>query len=163
MDLFWHDTWQNTALCLCSNKFSGETASAFSRIQKNDHIEIMRPDQLDQLTLKKIKKTDHLLLIDALLGLGQQGEVRSDLSGGVDLFNSMRGNKISVDVPTGVDPTSGDHGAFVCEADLTLTLYDKKPGLMGVKKVVVVPLGFAPEAVEKYKREVSRRGPIKGL
>jgi len=142
------------------SKFTGEASSAFSRIQGNDHIEILRPHQLDTHTVQKIKTTDHLLVIDALLGTGITGEMDMPYTGAIDLFNSMRGNKVSVDIPSGVDPETGQHATFVCKPDLVLTLYDKKHGLMGVKNVVIVPLQFAPEAIEKVRQEQGKRGPF---
>lgn len=142
-------------------KFSGETASAYARIAGNDHIEILKPSQLDEYTLKKIKKTDHLLLIDALFGIGLKGDMRPEYSIAVDQFNSFRGYKVSLDIPSGVNADTGEHSTFVCKPDLTLTLYDKKPGLMGLKHVQVVPLAFAPEAIQRYEQELAKQGPLR--
>jgi len=141
-------------------KFKGETAAAFSKLQNNDHIEILRADDLDAHTIQKIKRTDHLLLIDALFGTGIKGDMAMPYTTAVDLFNAMPGYKISIDVPSGVDPTTGRQSPFTCKPDLTLTFYDKKPGLMGMKNVVVIPLEFAPEAVERVKQEMSKRRPL---
>jgi len=144
-----------------SSKFTGATASAFAKIANNDHIDIFRPNQLDDHTIKKIRKTDHLLLIDALFGIGLKGEIRNRFTEAVDLFNSFTGYKVSIDIPSGIDASSGEVGSFFCKPDLTLTFYDKKPGLMGLKRVVVVPLAFAPEAVSRYNQEQTRRNPLK--
>ena len=146
-----------------SQKFSGETSSAFSKIQNNQHIEILRPSQLDRHTLAKIKKTDHLLLIDALLGIEESNIATPAISEGIDLYNSMRGYKLSIDIPSGIHAHTGEHGPFVCASEHTFTFFDKKPGLMGSKGVVIIPYGYPSESVEKYKQEVSQRGPLKGL
>ena len=71
-------------------KFKGEAAVAFSKLQNNDHIEILRPDDLDPHTIQKIKRTDHLLLIDALLGTGIKGNMEMPYTTAIDLFNAIK-------------------------------------------------------------------------
>jgi len=70
-------------------------------------------------------------------------------------------SSISIDIPSGINAFSGEVGSFFCKPDITLTFYDKKPGLMGLKRVVVVPLEFAKEAVQRYNQEQTRRNPLK--
>lgn len=142
------------------SKFSGATASAFAKLAGNDRVSVLEPDTLDRQTFERIRKTDDLLLIDALFGIGFYGEMPIEYTKAVDLFNSWKAKKVSLDIPSGIDARSGEHAAFVCKPDLTLTLYDKKPGLMGIKHVQVVPLAFAPEAVQRLKQEQAQRGPL---
>jgi len=136
-----------------TKKFSGDTSAAFTRIQGNDHV--------DAHTIKKIKATDHLLVIDALFGIGFSGQMPVKFTPAVDLFNSLPGYKVSLDVPSGVNAVTGEMSSFVCKPDLTLTLHEKKPGLMGLKNVTIVPLTFAPEAMNMLEKEISKRGPFK--
>ena len=123
-----------------TKKFSGDTSAAFTRIQGNDHVDVLRPDQIDAHTIKKIKATDHLLVIDALFGIGFSGQMPVKFTPAVDLFNSLPGYKVSLDVPSGVNAVTGEMSSFVCKPDLTLTLHEKKPGLMGLKNVTIVTL-----------------------
>ncbi len=142
-------------------KFSGDSSAAFTRIQGNDHVDVLRPDQIDTHTLKKIKATDHLLVIDALFGIGFAGQMPVEFTTAIDLFNSLPGHKVALDVPSGVNAVTGEIASFVCKPDLTLTLHEKKPGLMGLKNVTIVPLTFAPEAVQMLEKEITKRGPFK--
>jgi len=145
-----------------TRKFSGVTASTFAKLAGNDHVEIMKSSSLDAHTIKKIRQTGHLLIVDGLFGIGFKGEMALPFTEAVDLFNSLQGYKISIDLPSGVNAINGDQSSFVCKPDLTLTFYDRKKGMQGLRNVVIVPLEFAPEAIERLKRELKQRGPIKG-
>lgn len=57
--------------------------------------------------LKTSPEGDKDLIIDALLGSGQEGPLRSPISEMVDDINESGSRVLSADVPTGVDPGSG--------------------------------------------------------
>ncbi len=73
------------------------------------------------------------LVIDGLLGLGQSRPLEADLRALVSQLNSHRIPVLSVDVPTGLDASSGSilgGNAGVCiRAARTITLLRDKPGL----------------------------------
>jgi len=71
----------------------------------------------------------HVSLIDALLGTGFQGEPRGAVAAAVTAINAAGAPVVSVDVPSGVDASTGAvRGAAVC-ASLTVTFHAGKPGL----------------------------------
>lgn len=90
------------------------------------------------------------IVIDALLGTGAKGVLRQPVLKAVDSFNHLRGFKIAVDVPTGVDSDTGEILGNAVRADLTVTLHAKKTGLEKAKEccgeVKVADIGIPPEA-----------------
>ena len=91
------------------------------------------------------------VIIDALLGTGSNGKLRAPVLQLVKVINSLKGFKIAVDVPTGVDSDTGEvlNGDAV-RADLTVTFYkskmglDKALGFVGILEVcdIGLPLEF---------------------
>jgi len=90
------------------------------------------------------------VLIDAMLGTGVKGALRPPIRDMVRIFNSSKGLKIAVDVPTGVDADTGGVSGEAVKADLTVTFHRAKRGLIAAKEytgeVVVAGIGIPPEA-----------------
>lgn len=76
---------------------------------------------------------DHLperaVVVDALLGTGATGALRGAIAAAVADQARTRGPKIAIDVPTGVDASTGEVAGDAFAADLTLTVQHSKPGL----------------------------------
>ena len=71
----------------------------------------------------------HVSLIDALLGTGFQGEPHGAVAVAITAINAAGAPVVSVDVPSGVDASTGVvRGDAVC-ASLTVTFHAGKPGL----------------------------------
>jgi len=90
------------------------------------------------------------VIIDALLGLGVKGKVRSIYSKAIDCINRSKALKIAVDVPSGIDPDTGEILGNAVKADITVTFHKPKIGLKKrseyVGKLVIVDIGIPPEA-----------------
>ena len=72
------------------------------------------------------------VLVDALIGYGVSGEVRPPAASYVRELNAASGPVVSLDVPSGMDATTGDtHGVRV-HPDRTVTLALPKTGLDAV-------------------------------
>ncbi|HZE08153.1 MAG TPA: NAD(P)H-hydrate dehydratase [Gemmatimonadaceae bacterium] len=88
------------------------------------------------------------IVIDALLGTGAQGEPRGGIATAIDEINHLRsdGARVaSLDVPSGLDATSGRHGACVI-ADSTFTFGGVKRGSLIARdccgEIVVLDIGL---------------------
>ncbi len=68
-------------------------------------------------------------LVDALLGTGFQGEPHGAVAEAIELVNSSGARVLSVDVPSGVDASSGEVAAAAVRACVTPTFHAAKPGL----------------------------------
>ncbi len=82
-------------------------------------------------------------IIDAILGIGIEGRLREGISNTIDSINNSEAFKVSVDVPTGVNPDTGEVIDKAVDADLIVTFHDMKKGLEKYKnKIVVVDIGI---------------------
>jgi NAD(P)H-hydrate epimerase len=95
------------------------------------------------------------LVIDALLGTGVRGELRSPIGEAVELTHRARAVGVpvlAVDTPTAVDLTSGAPSEPVVRADVTITFHRPKeglriqPGKLLAGHVLVAPIGIPPAA-----------------
>lgn len=123
------------------DNLSEEALENYELIRKQVNIISIK----DQEELKKFKLQKHLqfLLIDGLLGLGLKGVVREPFSSAIDLYNSTPGNKISIDVPSGINADTGEVHEKRCDSDLIVTFHDLKPGLEQFQdKTIVVDIGI---------------------
>ena len=68
-------------------------------------------------------------VVDALLGTGFAGEPRGTVAQAIQAVNHARAPVVSVDVPSGVDASSGEVLGAVVRATLTVTFHAAKPGL----------------------------------
>ncbi len=69
-----------------------------------------------------------ILVCDALLGSGIQGELKEPYKSIINKVNKLKQLKLSIDIPTGLDADSG-HSKLLLHSDLTVTLGELKPGL----------------------------------
>lgn len=109
-------------------------------------VEIVSPEDLQ---LFHVQKNLGLVVVDALLGTGIKGELREPLAAAIDLFNQLSGVKVAVDIPSGVNPDTGEIPGKYCKADFIVTFHDLKVGLeKWWKKTVVVDIGIPPSVQE---------------
>lgn len=66
------------------------------------------------------------VVVDALFGTGFRGEPRHEAAAQIE---SMRGHVLSVDVPSGVDASTGEVPGAAVEASVTVTMHAPKVGL----------------------------------
>ena len=86
------------------------------------------------------------ILIDAIFGTGIKGEVREPQATAINLFNQSNAKKVALDIPSGLDPLTGEAKGTTVKADVTITLHKAKVGLIRGKEyageIVVVPIGI---------------------
>lgn len=99
------------------------------------------------------------IVVDALLGVGSSLPLRGLLLEVVKVVNGLRNPKVcSVDLPTGVNPTSGEVPSIAIKADLTVSLaYPKTglyffPGREYAGEVVVADIGVPEGCSYPYTR-----------
>jgi len=69
------------------------------------------------------------VLVDALLGTGFEGEPRGAVAAAIEAINDARRPVVSVDVPSGVDASTGVVAGAAVSASVTVTFHAAKPGL----------------------------------
>ena len=68
-------------------------------------------------------------VVDALIGYGLSGDVRPPADAYVDRMNDLSGPTVSLDVPSGIDATTGEPLGTAVTPDRTVTLALPKTGL----------------------------------
>ncbi len=69
------------------------------------------------------------VIVDALLGTGFQGEPRGAVGEAIEAVNAARAPVVSVDIPSGVDASTGVASGAAVRAAVTVTFHAGKPGL----------------------------------
>jgi ADP-dependent NAD(P)H-hydrate dehydratase / NAD(P)H-hydrate epimerase len=82
------------------------------------------------------------VLVDAVFGTGFSGKPRPDSARAIDQMNRAEAPVVAVDVPSGVDASTGEVAGPAVEAELTVTFHGRKVGL------AVAPGRFHTGAVE---------------
>lgn len=93
---------------------------------------------------------DAALIVDALLGTGVVGALREPIKTTVEQINTAATPVLAVDVPTGLDPDTGDQTTPAVDPDQVITFHAKKPGLESVTAPVTVADIGIPTAAELF-------------
>jgi NAD(P)H-hydrate epimerase len=111
------------------------------------------------------------VIVDALLGTGMKGAPRDDTARAIDQINGAGVPVVAVDIPSGVDGSTGEVAGAAVRANVTVTMHGRKvglavaPGRFFAGDVVVADIGI--EAGETANalvtaailEEVPRRSP----
>lgn len=114
------------------------------------------------------------LIIDGLLGSGAVGELRPAYAELVRELNALRAASprsmtLAIDIPTGLDAATGQHGADVVLADVTAAIGSVKPGLLAdgaedaAGRLLCIPLpevGEIPPADEARVADAEELSPL---
>jgi ADP-dependent NAD(P)H-hydrate dehydratase / NAD(P)H-hydrate epimerase len=69
------------------------------------------------------------VIVDALLGTGFEGAPRGAVGAAIEAVNAARASVVSVDLPSGVDVSTGVVSGAAVRATRTVTFHAQKPGL----------------------------------
>jgi hydroxyethylthiazole kinase-like uncharacterized protein yjeF len=86
--------------------------------------------QVSDRAASRLKMGPYRLIVDALLGVGLSGEVRGIYKDLIGVINSSGARIISVDIPSGLDATTGKVLGCCVKADKTITFVAKKRGMV---------------------------------
>src|SRR5579875_1010116 len=94
------------------------------------------------------------VVIDALLGTGVKGAPREETAGEIERINGCGVPVVAVDVPSGVDASTGEVAGAAVRAEVTVTMHGQKvglavaPGRFHAGEVVVADIGLEPGETE---------------
>ena len=117
------------------SKLKSETSTNFKKIENNKKIQL--------LSLEAVDFSDYSIILDAIFGTGISGEIKDPLATLIFNLNKCKAYKVSVDVPSGINPDTGENANVYFEPELIITMHDIKKGLEKFKdKTVVVDIGI---------------------
>jgi len=109
-------------------KLSGEAATNHAIVKKMGlTIRTVKSKQAITAAARRWAKVD--LVVDAILGTGFSGEVREPLATLIKKLNALRKPLVfAVDVPSGLNATTGQPGGVAVKADRTVSFLAAKSG-----------------------------------
>ena len=94
---------------------------------------------------------DDSIIIDGILGTGISGEIREPHASAIEFINRrVWGGVVAVDVPSGLNPDTGETNKLCVNANMTVTFHRMKVGMPKRKdvcgEIFVEKIGIPPEA-----------------
>ena len=129
-----------------SNGGDGRIAARILRDEGRDAVETTAVEQAD-------------VIVDALFGTGFRGPPRPDAAALIERINAAGAPVVGVDVPSGVDASTGEVAGAAVRASLTVTFHGAKvglavaPGMHYAGDVVLAEIGLEP--LETRHRQVT--------
>lgn len=96
------------------------------------------------------------VIVDALLGTGVKGPLRTPYSSVIQLLREVKGKVVAVDIPSGVNADNGEVATLAVKADLTVTFAFPKwghflyPGANHRGELVVANISIPQEATRYF-------------
>ncbi len=120
-----------------------ESSWNWSILQKMPSVKLMSGDSFDFDF-----KPD--VIVDAILGTGISGEIREPYVSAINYINQTDCYKFAVDVPSGLDPQTGETANIFTKCDMTITFHKMKQGIPNRKdltgELYAEKIGIPPEA-----------------
>jgi ADP-dependent NAD(P)H-hydrate dehydratase / NAD(P)H-hydrate epimerase len=94
------------------------------------------------------------VVIDALFGTGFRGEPRPEAAEQIERINASGASVVAVDIPSGVDASTGEISGAAVRADVTVTMHGPKvglhvaPGRFHSGEIAVADIGLEPAETE---------------
>jgi ADP-dependent NAD(P)H-hydrate dehydratase / NAD(P)H-hydrate epimerase len=126
------DAEQITVVCGAGNNGGDGRVAARLLEEAGRSVRIVESKPEDEV--KNLGDPD--LLVDALFGTGFEGAPRPGAAGLIEQMNELEAEIVAVDVPSGVDASTGEVEGVAVEAWITVTFHAEKVGLL------VTPGGF---------------------
>lgn len=122
-----------------------------------NHIQAKQMAQAAGVSIKPISDYQQPtpdLIIDGLLGIGLQGDLRDDYAQAIALMNALEAPVFCLDVPSGLQADSGNGAQHAVQAHSTLTFIAHKIGLLtGQGKQQVGALYYADLGCSKAQQQ----------
>ena len=100
--------------------------------------------------LEHLNNLEFDIIIDGILGTGISGEIREPHASAISFINESTKNTVAVDVPSGLNPDTGEANKMCVNANMTVTFHRMKIGMQKGKdmcgEIFVEKIGIPPEA-----------------
>ena len=125
---------------------SEECSWNWSLLEKMKSVKLLTGGNLENLNNLKFN-----LIIDGILGTGISGEIREPHASAIEFINGkVWAGVVAVDVPSGLNPDTGEANKRCVNANMTVTFHRMKVGMQKRKdmcgEIFVEKIGIPPEA-----------------
>src|SRR5438876_11705326 len=115
-------------------------------------VDVLRSAGRDAMAADGVGGAD--VILDALFGTGFHGEPREDAARKIEAINASGAPVVAVDLPSGVNASTGEVAGACVDATLSVTMHGRKvglevaPGRFHAGEVVVADIGLEPRETE---------------
>jgi NAD(P)H-hydrate epimerase len=124
---------------------SEECSWNWSLLEKMKSVKLLTGGNLEDLNNLKFE-----IIIDGILGTGISGEIREPHASAIEFINEKAYHVVAVDVPSGLNPDTGEANKICVNAKMTVTFHRMKVGMSKRKdvcgEIFVEKIGIPPEA-----------------
>jgi len=121
-----------------------EAQTNWKILEKMNSVDLIITSDVSDLDIKAD------IVVDGILGTGISGTIREPYASAIDLINKSKTFKLALDVPSGLDPDTGNASDKCVNADVTITFHKMKVGMPKRKDIcgtiLVEKIGIPPEA-----------------
>jgi hydroxyethylthiazole kinase-like uncharacterized protein yjeF len=154
---------------VCGGGSNGGDGRVAARVLEEAGRDVLVVDAKPEDEKKDLGDPD--VLVDALFGTGFEGEPRHGAARLIEQINELGAPVLSVDLPSGVDASTGEVAGAAVDADMTVTFHGEKvghyvtPGAFLSGYVEVADIGLDPIETENARitrsilEVVPRRSP----
>lgn len=109
---------------------------------------------------KSIPHKEYAVIVDGIFGVGLSKKVDGIQKKIIEQLNQMEGKKVAIDIPSGLDASSGEILGVAFRADYTVTFGLKKLGMYffdGIDycgKIICSNVGFPQKAISQVKPQI---------
>jgi len=125
---------------------SEECSWNWNLLEKMESIKLLTDGNLEHLN--NLDKFD--IIVDGILGTGISGEIREPHASAITFISKSNAFKVAVDVPSGLNPDTGETNQACVKANMTVTFHRMKVGMQKRKdmcgEIFVEKIGIPPEA-----------------
>ena len=104
---------------------SEECSWNWNLLEKMESIKLLTDGNLEHLN--NLDKFD--IIVDGILGTGISGEIREPHASAITFISKSNAFKVAVDVPSGLNPDTGETNQACVKADMTVTFHRMKVGM----------------------------------
>ncbi|MRM88031.1 NAD(P)H-hydrate dehydratase [Faecalicatena contorta] len=161
-------------LVVCGSGNNGGDGFAVARLLKEKGCDVeaafigneesRTPDCMQQMKIAEncgvpvvttISRKEYTVIVDAVFGVGLNREVSGAYAANIKKMNALPGQKVAIDIPSGICSATGKVLGTAFSADLTVTFECEKlgcvlhPGCQYAGKTVAVSIGISRKLFEK--------------
>lgn len=125
------------------NKLGKEALTNYKKVKDNNKIQFVNFD---------IDFDIYDIILDAILGTGISGKLREPIRNVIERINESRSTKVSVDIPSGMNPDSGEVADIAVNPDFVIALHDMKKGAAHLEdKTIIVDIGIKVDQKSNFQ------------
>ncbi|MBN2617149.1 MAG: NAD(P)H-hydrate dehydratase [Spirochaetales bacterium] len=115
---------------LNANNYEVEIYTDLELVSKKSNNNFLRAKHLKILNLENFYPLENSVIIDALFGIGLSRRLDNKYVEIIKLVNSINANIISIDIPSGLNPLTGEILTEAIKANYTITFFGYKLGMI---------------------------------